>query len=123
MTSCLIVDDSNLVRKVARYMIEGLGFNCREAEDGDDALTACVADMPDAVLLDWNMPRVSGLNFACQLKQETAGIFPKIVFCTTENFVPDIESAIQQGLAHGYIMKPFDEEIIADKFKELKLMN
>ena len=53
---CLVVDDSAVIRKVARRILEGLAFRISEAEDGEQALTACRTEMPDAVLLDWNMP-------------------------------------------------------------------
>ena len=60
MKHCLVVDDSAVIRKVARRILEGLSFRISEAEDGEQALAACRADMPDAVLLDWNMPVMDG---------------------------------------------------------------
>ena len=56
MKSCLVVDDSRVVRKVARKILEELHFVCSEAEDGKQAMEACVREMPNAILLDWNMP-------------------------------------------------------------------
>src|SRR5262249_13196832 len=58
MKTCLVVDDSSVIRKVARRILEGLEFEIAEAEDGEQALEACRASMPDAVLLDWNMPKM-----------------------------------------------------------------
>ena len=55
MKNCLVVDDSSVIRKVARRILEGLEFQISEAEDGEQALDACRQRMPDAVLLDWNM--------------------------------------------------------------------
>ena len=60
MKTCLVVDDSSVIRKVARRILEGLEFEIFEAEDGEQALEACRAKMPDAVLLDWNMPKMDG---------------------------------------------------------------
>jgi two-component system chemotaxis response regulator CheY len=57
---CLVVDDSAVIRKVARRILEGLAFEVSEAGDGEQALTACRSRMPDAVLLDWNMPVMDG---------------------------------------------------------------
>ena len=68
MKSCLIVDDSKVVRMVARKILEGLNFEIDEAEDGQKAIEACVRDMPDAVLLDWNMPVKNGLEFLQELR-------------------------------------------------------
>ena len=49
MKTCLIVDDSRVVRKVARKIFEDLGFSCREAEDGLQAYEACTEDMPEVI--------------------------------------------------------------------------
>ena len=121
MKKCLIVDDSRVVRKVARRIVEDLGFDCDEAEDGQKAYEACESGMPDAVLLDWNMPVMSGIEFLEKLRQMPGGDSPKVVFCTTENDLAHITRAIQAG-ANEYIMKPFDSEIIKDKFTQVGLL-
>lgn len=121
MKSCLVVDDSRVVRKVARRIAEELGFTCTEAEDGQKACEACTAAMPDAILLDWNMPVMSGIEFLERLRQMPGGDHPKVVFCTTENNVAHIQRAIQAG-ANEYIMKPFDSEIIGSKFRQIGLI-
>ena len=54
---------SSVIRKVARRILEGLEFEIVEAEDGEQALDACRSQMPDAVLLDWNMPKMDGYEF------------------------------------------------------------
>ena len=63
MKSCLVVDDSSLVRKLAVSMLAGMGFTCREAADGQAAMQACADDMPDLILLDWSMPVMDGITF------------------------------------------------------------
>ncbi len=122
MKSCLLVDDSRVVRKVARRIAEDLGFECSEAEDGQKAVEACEQTMPDAILLDWNMPVMSGIEFLEKLRQMDNGSHPKVVFCTTENDMNHIQRAIQAG-ANEYIMKPFDSEIIESKFKQIGLID
>ena len=121
MKSCLVVDDSRVVRKVARRIVEDLGFTCSEAEDGQQAYDACKAQMPDAILLDWNMPVMSGIEFLEKLRQMENGQTPKVVFCTTENDIAHIQKAIQAG-ANEYIMKPFDSDIIQSKFSQIGLI-
>ena len=121
MKSCLIVDDSRVVRKVARRIAEDLGFECTEAENGQMACEACETSMPDAVLLDWNMPIMSGIEFLEKLREMENGTHPKVVFCTTENDMNHIQRAIQAG-ANEYIMKPFDSEIIESKFIQIGLL-
>jgi len=121
MKHCLVVDDSRVVRKVARKILEELKFEISEAEDGQIALTACRATMPDAILLDWNMPNMSGIEFLRALRQERGGDKPIVVFCTTESDMNFITQAIEAG-ANEYIMKPFDKEIIESKFSEAGLV-
>jgi two-component system, chemotaxis family, chemotaxis protein CheY len=121
MKRCLIVDDSRVVRKVARRIIEDLDFVAEEAADGSEALEACRVKMPDAVLLDWNMPVMNGIDFLRALRREPGGGAPIVVFCTTENDMNHIAEAISSG-ANEYIMKPFDSEIIESKFVEAGLL-
>ena len=118
---CLIVDDSNVVRKVARRIAEDLGFHCMEAEDGQKALDICVDNMPDVIILDWNMPVMNGYEFLLAVRKKDNGNHPKIIFCTTENEMDKIQQAMQSG-ADEYIMKPFDSEIIETKFMQIGLL-
>jgi two-component system chemotaxis response regulator CheY len=118
---CLVVDDSRVVRKVARRIVEDLGFACDEAEDGQKAYEACLQAMPDAILLDWNMPVMSGIDFLEKLRAMPGGQTPKVVFCTTENDMAHIQRAMTAG-ANEYIMKPFDSDIIKSKFSQIGLI-
>lgn len=122
MKSCLVVDDSRVVRKVARRIVEDLGFGCAEAEDGQKAYESCQSSMPDVILLDWNMPVMSGIEFLEKLRQMENGQSPKVVFCTTENAFDHIQRAIKAG-ANEYIMKPFDSEIIKTKFEQIGVLD
>ena len=121
MRSCLIVDDSKVIRKVARHILETLDFAVDEAEDGRQALDRCEASLPDVILLDWNMPVMSGMEFLRALRQNEYAIQPKVVFCTTENDVAHIARALHAG-ANEYIMKPFDKDIVTAKFQEVGLI-
>ena len=121
MKSCLVVDDSKVVRMVARKILEGLNFQIVEAENGKLAMEECVKEMPDAILLDWNMPVMSGIEFLRQLRKMEGGQTPIVVFCTTENDIQHIQEAITAG-ANEYIMKPFDSEIIESKFSQVGLL-
>jgi two-component system chemotaxis response regulator CheY len=121
MKTCLVVDDSGVVRKVARRIVETLNFNVIEAEDGEQALEACKRSMPEAILLDWNMPVMDGYAFLVSLRAMPGGDTPKVVFCTTENGMDHIARALEAG-ADEYIMKPFDKDIVADKFREVGLV-
>jgi two-component system chemotaxis response regulator CheY len=122
MPYCLVVDDSRVVRKVARRIVEDLGFSCEEAEDGQKAYDSCSQKMPDAILLDWNMPVMSGIEFLEKLRAMPSGGTPKVIFCTTENDMAHITRAMNAG-ANEYIMKPFDSEIIESKFSQIGLID
>jgi len=121
MKTCLIVDDSSIIRKVARRILESLEFQIVEAENGEQAFATCQRQLPDAILLDWNMPKMDGYDFLRMLRSLPGGDRPKVVFCTTENDVPHIARALQAG-ANEYIMKPFDKDIVAEKFHEVGLI-
>jgi two-component system chemotaxis response regulator CheY len=119
--TCLVVDDSRVVRKVVRRILEANGFTVEEAEDGQRALDSCRHELPNCVLLDWNMPVMNGIDFLKQLRREFGPDKPPVVFCTTENEISFIEEAIRNG-AQEFIMKPFDEEILLGKFAQVGLL-
>lgn len=121
MKHCLVVDDSGVIRKVARRILEKMDFRISEAADGQQALDVCRQSMPDAVLLDWNMPVMDGYECLKNLRAMEGGDQPKVVFCTTENDVAHIARALHAG-ANEYIMKPFDKDIIEAKFAEVGLI-
>ena len=121
MKHCLVVDDSAVIRKVARRILEELRFSATEAENGREALDQCRESMPDVVLLDWNMPVMDGIAFLVALRKEQGGNDPKVIFCTTENDMAHIEMAISSG-AQEYIMKPFDEDILIGKLCQVGLL-
>jgi two-component system chemotaxis response regulator CheY len=121
MRSCLVVDDSRVIRRFARQIVEDLSFACREAEDGETALDACQSDMPDAILLDWNMPGMSGIECLKEIRSMPQGKHPKIVLCTTNSEIEHIMQALEEG-ADEYIMKPFDMEIVQAKFEQIGLL-
>ena len=120
MKTCLVVDDSRVIRKVARRILEDLGFEVAEAGDGLEAMAWCQAVMPDVVLLDWRMPGMDGVEFVRKLRQEPGGDGPRVIFCSVENEIEAIREALDAG-ADEYIMKPFDGDIVASKLAHVGL--
>lgn len=118
MKSCLIVDDSKVIRKVARHILETMQFEVAEAADGQEALDHVAEIKPDVILLDWNMPIMSGMDFLRAYRSMNAGPSAKVIFCTTENGIGHIQAAIDAG-ADEYVMKPFDRETIESKLQIL----
>lgn len=120
MMNALVVDDSAVIRKITRRILENLSFNVLEAADGVEASQVCFDDMPDIIFLDWNMPEMNGLDFLKDLRGMPYGNEPKVIFVTTENDIARIRCAIEAG-ADEYIMKPFNEHIIREKLAQVGL--
>jgi two-component system chemotaxis response regulator CheY len=121
MRHCLVIDDSRVVRKVARRILEDFDFTVTEAEDGRVALDACQRSMPDLVLLDWHLPVMDGLDFLTNLRQMEGGKRPKVVFCASEADVAQIARALRAG-ADEYILKPFDRSAVETKLHEIGMV-
>ena len=117
----LIVDDSKIVRKVSRQMMEQLGFDISEAEDGQQAIDACKSAMPDLILLDHNMPVKTGMEALVEIRAMPGGTTPVIIFCTTENEMDFIMKAVMAG-ANEFIMKPFDADILTGKLQQVGVL-
>lgn len=111
MKTCLVIDDSRVIRKVARRLLEDLGFHVQEAEDGAAGLELCRAKMPDAVLVDSMMPHLDGIGFMKTLRREAREAAPAMMFCTTENEENHILAARAAGAA-AVLLKPFDKETL-----------
>ncbi len=118
MKHCLVVDDSRVIRTVARRIMEEMEFVIGEAEDGMTALRSCHEKMPDIIFLDWNLPSMAGVEFVKSVRGQPGGSHPKILFCTTENDANEIAHAMAAG-ANNYIMKPFDRTALRAKLAEL----
>ena len=116
LMSCLVVDDSKVIRKVARHILESLHFAVSEACDGAEALSQCERTPPDVILLDWNMPVMSGIEFLRALGESEISPRPKVVFCTTESGTAHIRAALDAG-ADEYVIKPFDRDTLASKLR------
>ena len=117
MKHCMIVDDSDVIRKVARRLLENFEVMISEAENGQDALERCRARMPDALLVDWHMPVMSGQDFMVALRLEKEGKKAHIIYCTSENDPDDIARAMGCG-ANDVLVKPFDRETFDAKIFE-----
>lgn len=114
MKTCLVVDDSGVVRKVARRILEKLNLEISEAENGQQALDQCQKAMPDAIILDFHMPGMGTVEFLSSLRGLHNGKKTFVVYCTTENDTADITRTITAG-ADDYVIKPFDRVSLRSK--------
>ena len=120
MTNALVVDDSPVIRKVARRIFEKMNFEVGEATDGQAAIDICVGAMPDLILLDWNMPVLDGFGFLRELRKMPGGARPIVMLCTTENDVAHLARAKHAG-ASAFLMKPFDLAVVQTRCREVGL--
>ena len=118
LRTCLIVDDSRVVRKVSRSIVEALGYVVIEAENGEEALNRCQIEMPQLILVDWDMPVMTGIDFVRKLRALPAPQQAKVVFCTSKGETHDIFKGIEAG-ADEYVTKPFDEVTIRTKLERI----
>lgn len=121
MKRCLVVDDSEVIRKVARRILESMQFEIVEAENGQEAIERCQAQPPDAILLDWQMPVMNGVEFLGALRFAKLERKPYVIYCTSENDPADIARAFAAG-ADEYLLKPFDRDELKGKLNDIGLM-
>ena len=121
MKRCLIVDDSSSIRKVARRILEDTGLRTDEAETRAEALDKCREDMPDCVVVDWQMPDGEVLGFLSKLRALPGGSRPTVMYLTSENDPIHIARALRSG-ADVHMMKPFDRETFLRPFAEAGLV-
>lgn len=114
MSRCLIVDDSKIIRMVARKIVQEFGFDVDESADGRHALERCQEAMPDVILLDWKLPDIDGIAVLEQLRALPDGGQPAVLFCTTQTEDAHIKAVLDAG-ATDYVIKPFDGETIHSK--------
>ena len=118
MKYCLVVDDSQTIRKVAKMILNSIGYEVAEAENGQQAMDQCQIRMPDAILLDWSMPVMDGQEFLALFSRTFRSRKPYIVYATTEFDPTDISRAIAAG-ADDFMLKPFDRNSLETKFRLL----
>lgn len=114
MKRCLIIDDSKIIRMVARKIVQEFGFDVDESGDGPHALERCQEVMPDVILLDWKLPEMDGMTVLKELRALPSGDQPVVLFCTTEMDDAHIQDALSAG-ATDYVIKPYDGETIHSK--------
>jgi two-component system chemotaxis response regulator CheY len=118
MKSCLVVEDSAVVRQIAVRIVQGMGMTTREAASAAEGVELCKAERPDVVLLDWDLPSMAALDFLRGVGSFEPDKRPVIILCATEHDPQQFVLAKAAGAAH-YILKPFDKETIAAKFAEI----
>ncbi|MFQ5563159.1 MAG: response regulator [Parvularculaceae bacterium] len=122
MKTCLIIDDSPVIREIAARMVTELGLKPWEAENAASAVDQCRAESPDVVLLDWDLPSMGALDFLHGMSELKLEKRPEIILCATENDPQQFTLAKAAGAPH-HVLKPFDKNIIAAKLVEIGLLD
>ena len=118
----LVVDDSRAMRSILARLMTGLGFEVSQAGDGAEALSVIEGGVrPDVVLVDWNMPVMDGLTFIKTVRSRDDLRDISLMMVTTESEQAQIVRALAAG-AHEYVIKPFSDEVIAEKLALLGLV-
>lgn len=118
MKTCLIVEDSNVIREIAVRILTDLGVGAKETETAAEAMEHCRGAKPDVVLLDWDLPSLGALDFLRGVSELPEGQRPPIILCATENDPQQFTLAKAAGAAH-YLLKPFDRLSIELKLAEI----
>ena len=121
MTHCIVADDSKIMRMLLTKIMENFGCHVDEAETGEDLIEQCALNMPDLIISDWNLPLIDGIDVLTKIRTDTKSKQPIFVFCSFIRKEEIIEQALKAG-ADDYIMRPFDEDIIASKLKIIKVL-
>jgi two-component system chemotaxis response regulator CheY len=115
----LVIDDSRTMRLILGRMLRDLGLDVSEASNGRDALAQLDAGLsPSVILVDWNMPEMTGIEFVEAVRQPPYESTAKLVMVTTETEVPQVRRALESG-ADEYVMKPFTGDAIIEKLQLL----
>jgi two-component system chemotaxis response regulator CheY len=119
MKRCLIVDDSSVIRKVAKRILGGPNMSVAEADSGTDAVEKCRISMPDYIIVDGILPDMTVESFIEEVRAIAGQAkMPQISVCMVEMDVPRIMRAKRAGAA-GYCMKPFTRPQLIERFREL----
>jgi two-component system chemotaxis response regulator CheY len=117
----LVIDDSRAIRLILARMLRDLGFEVDEATNGREGLARLVdGETPDLVLVDWNMPEMTGIDFVIAARKPPYSSTARLMMVTTETEVPQMVRALEAG-ADEYVMKPFTREAIVEKLQLLGL--
>ncbi|MEP9373876.1 response regulator [Mesorhizobium sp. KR1-2] len=119
MKRCLFVDDSSVVRKVARRILAGPDLQVIEAANGSEALEMCSGEMPDIIVVDGALPDMASDDVIRRIRAIPSPVKPKIAICLVEVDVGAIMRAKRAG-AQDYLLKPFNRSQLLERFRNLE---
>jgi len=120
MKTVLVVDDSRIMRNIVKNTFSQMKIPCQflEAANGEEALTQLQSQRVDLILLDWNMPKLSGIDFLRTVRAMEEYKTLPIIMVTSESARYNVIEALKTG-ASDYIIKPVNEKIFAEKLSKI----
>lgn len=121
MKRILVIDDNMMVRRNHKIFLERLGFEVIEADDGVrglDKMDRYKAESFSLVIVDLNMPVMSGEEFVAEAKQRFDGKMPPVWVCTVASDAWTVKSLLLKGIA-GYLLKPVHFRLFANRLRAL----
>jgi two-component system chemotaxis response regulator CheY len=119
MKRCMFVDDSSVIRKVAKRILGGPDMLVVEAGSGGEAFDMCQAEMPDIIVVDSALPDMTAVEFIQRVRGIPSPIKPQIMLCLIEIDIGAIMRAKRAG-AQGYLLKPFNRAQLIERFRALQ---
>ncbi|AZO66667.1 MULTISPECIES: response regulator [unclassified Mesorhizobium] len=120
MKRCMFVDDSSVIRKVAKRILGGSDMLVIEAASGFDAVEMCAADMPDIIVIDGALPDMQAVDVIRRVRAMESPVQPQILISLVEVDVASIMRAKRAG-AQGYLLKPFNRPQLLERFRTLSV--
>lgn len=102
----LVVDDEPAQRALLSYNLEASGFRVLTAQDGEEALLMITEEAPDVILLDWMLPRVSGIEVCRQIRARPEARDSAVIMVSARSDETDLVRGLETG-ADDYITKPY----------------
>jgi two-component system, chemotaxis family, chemotaxis protein CheY len=119
MALVLVLDDSRMMRRLICHGLEELGCQVTEGENGRVGLERlALPDLPDLVLVDWNMPEMDGLDFVRAVRSQSNYNNLLLVMVTTDND-PVQRAEAQQAGANDYLLKPVSLQTLRETLQRL----
>ncbi|MER8971736.1 MULTISPECIES: response regulator [unclassified Mesorhizobium] len=120
MKRCMFVDNSSVIRKVARRILGGSGMMVIEAASGYEAIEMCTVDMPDIIVVDGALPDMQAQDLIRRVRAMESPVVPQVLISLVEVDVGAIMRAKRAG-AQGYLLKPFNRPQLLECFRALKI--
>lgn len=116
MKRCMIVDDSSVVRKVAKRILAGPDLVVVEASNGRQAIEMCSAEMPNLIMVEGSLHDMPTVDFIRHVMTLSATVKPNVIVCFSQFDVAAIMRAKRAG-ASGYMLKPFNRSHLLERFR------